>query len=89
MSASTALDAIQDVPEAEHARCDQVEAVGAMRQRRDEPQCRAALAQLTTAASGADNLVPHVLAAVEARATLGEISDALRSVFGEHRELHV
>ena len=36
-------------------------------------------------ASG-DNLVPPVIAAVEARATLGEIADTLRSVFGEHRD---
>jgi methylmalonyl-CoA mutase N-terminal domain/subunit len=32
------------------------------------------------------NLVPRVLDAVEARATLGEISDAMRRVFGEHRD---
>jgi methylmalonyl-CoA mutase N-terminal domain/subunit len=31
--------------------------------------------------------VPPIIAAVEARATLGEVSDALRGVFGEHREL--
>ena len=44
---------------------------------------------IRTAASGTANLVPAVIAAVEARATLGEISDALRGVFGEHRELLV
>ena len=39
------------------------------------------------AARGGANLVPPVIAAVEARATLGEIADALRRVFGEHREI--
>jgi methylmalonyl-CoA mutase N-terminal domain/subunit len=38
------------------------------------------------AARGGSNLVPPVLAAVEARATLGEIADAMRRVFGEHRD---
>ena len=38
---------------------------------------------------GKDNLVPAVITAVEARATVGEIADALRSVFGEHREIDV
>jgi methylmalonyl-CoA mutase N-terminal domain/subunit len=33
------------------------------------------------------NLVPSVIAAVDARATLGEIADTLRGVFGEHREI--
>ena len=40
-----------------------------------------------TAARGSDNLVPPIIAAVEAYATVGEISDALRSVFGEHKEI--
>jgi methylmalonyl-CoA mutase N-terminal domain/subunit len=35
---------------------------------------------------GTANLVPLVLQAVEARATLGEISDILRAIFGEHRD---
>ena len=44
------------------------------------------MAALDRAASDNTNLVPPVLAAVEARATLGEISDARRRVFGEHRD---
>ena len=40
------------------------------------------------AARGGTNLVPPIIAAVEARATLGEIADALRRVFGEHRDIH-
>jgi methylmalonyl-CoA mutase N-terminal domain/subunit len=38
------------------------------------------------AARDGGNLVPHVIAAVEARATLGEIADAMRRVFGEYVE---
>jgi methylmalonyl-CoA mutase N-terminal domain/subunit len=36
------------------------------------------------AAVGGANLMPPIIAAVEAKATVGEISDAMRSVFGEH-----
>ena len=47
--------------------------------------------ETSAAASGAvrgtDNLVPPIIAAVEAMATVGEISDAMRAVFGEHREI--
>jgi methylmalonyl-CoA mutase N-terminal domain/subunit len=43
--------------------------------------------ELTRAATGADNVLPHLIAAAKARATLGELSDALRAVYGEHREL--
>ncbi len=45
-----------------------------------------AVARLTAVARGTDNVVPHILAAVEARATLGEVADGLRAVFGEYRE---
>jgi methylmalonyl-CoA mutase N-terminal domain/subunit len=44
------------------------------------------MASVERAAADGSNLVPPVLAAVEARATLGEISDAMRRVFGEHRD---
>jgi methylmalonyl-CoA mutase N-terminal domain/subunit len=45
-----------------------------------------ALSRLKKAAEGGDGVVPPILEAVKAGATLGEISDALREVFGEHRE---
>jgi methylmalonyl-CoA mutase N-terminal domain/subunit len=48
---------------------------------------REALETVRQAASGDANLVPPVIAAVRAKATVGEISDALRDVFGEHREV--
>jgi methylmalonyl-CoA mutase N-terminal domain/subunit len=41
---------------------------------------------VTAVARGDGNLMPPVLDAVRARATVGEISDALREVFGEHVE---
>jgi len=52
---------------------------------RDAASASAALAQVESAARGRDNLLPALLAAVEARATLGEIADRLRGVFGSHR----
>jgi methylmalonyl-CoA mutase N-terminal domain/subunit len=56
-----------------------------LRARRDNAAVGAALAALEEAARGSANLLPRILAAVEANATLGEISDALRHVFGEQQ----
>jgi methylmalonyl-CoA mutase N-terminal domain/subunit len=50
---------------------------------RDSQKAAAALGALGAAARGTDNLLPAILRAVKARATLGEIADALRAVFGE------
>jgi methylmalonyl-CoA mutase N-terminal domain/subunit len=44
-------------------------------------------ARLKTAASGTENLLPFIVAAVKTGVTLGEVSDDLRSVFGTHREI--
>ena len=66
----------------------QGEAVRSLRQTRDHELWKRAVDAVETAARDGANLVPPIVAAVEARATLGEISDALRRVFGEHRELH-
>ena len=41
---------------------------------------------LEAAARGSDNVMPRILAACEVMATVGEISDCLRAVFGEYRE---
>jgi methylmalonyl-CoA mutase N-terminal domain/subunit len=60
--------------------------LAALRARRDAAAVTGALAALEDAARGTANLMPRILAAVEAYATLGEISDALRHVFGEQRE---
>jgi methylmalonyl-CoA mutase N-terminal domain/subunit len=51
--------------------------------------CLSALDAVTGAARGSDNLVPPIIHAVEAQATVGEIADAMRAVFGEHRESDV
>ncbi len=53
---------------------------------RDGEAVRAALARLKAVAEGTTNTVPAILDAVEAYATVGEIADTLRSVFGEQRE---
>jgi methylmalonyl-CoA mutase N-terminal domain/subunit len=53
---------------------------------RDNACVEATLAALKKAAAGSDNLLPPMLAAVKAYATLGEISDALREVFGEYTQ---
>jgi methylmalonyl-CoA mutase, N-terminal domain len=60
--------------------------LAALRDRRDNAAVTAALASLEDAARGSDNLMPRILAAVEAYATLGEIADTLRRVFGEQRD---
>jgi methylmalonyl-CoA mutase N-terminal domain/subunit len=64
----------------------QVAAVREQRARRDAGRAREATDRLQQVASGADNLMPAILAAVQADVTLGEISHALRAVFGEYRE---
>jgi methylmalonyl-CoA mutase N-terminal domain/subunit len=63
----------------------QVERLQALRARRRSAGVASALAEVERAARGDANLLPPILAAVEAYATLGEVSDRLRLVFGEHR----
>jgi methylmalonyl-CoA mutase N-terminal domain/subunit len=60
--------------------------LAALRLRRDNERVQETLAALEAGAASSTNLMPLILAAVEAYATLGEISDALRRVFGEQRE---
>ena len=64
----------------------QVERVRQVRASRDQATCDARLHELESAARGADNLMPKIVAACEAMATVGEISDRLRRVFGEYRD---
>ena len=64
----------------------QVERVRALRARRDAGPCQVALAAVEESARSGANVMPRILAAVEASATVGEISDAMRRVFGEHKE---
>jgi methylmalonyl-CoA mutase N-terminal domain/subunit len=69
-------------PEAERR---QVERTRAVRASRDEEAAAARRAALRDAASGTENLLPRIRAAVEARVTLGEICDELRATWGEYR----
>ncbi|MGH9509608.1 MAG: methylmalonyl-CoA mutase family protein, partial [Terriglobales bacterium] len=64
----------------------QVERVRALRARRDATRWQAALAGVEDAARSGSNLMPQILGAVEANATVGEISDTMRRVFGEYKE---
>ncbi|HTX17008.1 MAG TPA: methylmalonyl-CoA mutase family protein [Candidatus Baltobacteraceae bacterium] len=64
----------------------QIARLQALRARRDPAKSRAALGEIERRAGGSENLMPAILAAVEASATVGEISDALRRAFGEYRE---
>ena len=64
----------------------QVARLRAFRAGRDTSAARGAVDALQQAASGTQNVMPFILAAVEARATLGEVADGLRAVFGEFRE---
>jgi methylmalonyl-CoA mutase N-terminal domain/subunit len=66
----------------------QVARVRQMRAARDASSWRAALDAVAAAARGGDNLVPPILRAVEAHATVGEIADTMRGVFGEHRDVN-
>ena len=58
----------------------------ALRARRDAGPWRAGLTSVEDAARSGENVMPRILAAVEAYATVGEISDAMRRVFGEYKE---
>ncbi len=64
----------------------QIERLHALRASRDSSLVRRSLRQLEDAATGGDNLMPFIFDAAEACATVGEISDTLRAVFGEYRE---
>ncbi len=59
--------------------------LAALRRKRDSRAVRDRLSELEQACRGKDNLMPQVLAAVKAYATLGEISDVMRGVFGAYR----
>jgi methylmalonyl-CoA mutase, N-terminal domain len=64
----------------------QIERVRALRAERNESSWKQAITAIQDSARSGDNLMPRILAAVEANATVGEIADAMRQVFGEYRE---
>ncbi len=85
-------DFVQDAPPVPVMKIDpeieraQVERLRAFRGRRDQQAHAEALRKVEAAAKGTDNLLPFILDAVKASATVGEVADVLRSVWGEHTE---
>ncbi|MGC1906973.1 MAG: methylmalonyl-CoA mutase family protein [Candidatus Acidiferrum sp.] len=65
---------------------DQVARLQAMRSKRNAASTAASLQELSRRAKTTENLIPAILKAVESRATVGEISDTLRQIFGEYQE---
>jgi methylmalonyl-CoA mutase N-terminal domain/subunit len=63
----------------------QIEKISSLKRRRDPAKIDSLLQALNDAASGDDNIMPSVLEAVENYATLGEIADTLREVYGEYK----
>jgi methylmalonyl-CoA mutase N-terminal domain/subunit len=83
---ASAIEVLRIDPDVERR---QNERVARVRMRRDQHAWRAALDQIVAAARDGSNLMPPIIQAVEAAATVGEISDALRDAFGEHKEIDV
>jgi methylmalonyl-CoA mutase N-terminal domain/subunit len=79
----TPIPTLRIDPDMERA---QVERVRALRERRDSARASQAVEEVERRARSGENLMPAVAEAVEAFATVGEISDALRRVFGEYIE---
>ena len=70
----------------EEVEISQKKSLAAMKSQRDQATVQSALKSLEAAAKGTDNLMPHILTAVKAYATLGEIANVFRDVFGTHKE---
>jgi methylmalonyl-CoA mutase N-terminal domain/subunit len=60
--------------------------VQSLRRERNYREVQATLSAVKQAAKSGDNLVPPVFSAVQAYATIGEITDVLKEVFGEYKE---
>jgi methylmalonyl-CoA mutase N-terminal domain/subunit len=65
----------------------QVQKLKKFKASRDKKAVEKALAELKKAAAGSGNLMPHIVHAVKNNCTLGEVSDAMRDVFGKHKEI--
>ncbi len=65
---------------------DQVERLRSVREKRNGADANRSIKAIESAANGTENLLPHILTAVEAHVTVGEISNTLRKVWGEYRE---
>src|SRR5262249_2451620 len=84
MEERTPIGAFRLDPALEQAQIDRLRRVRAAG---DPAETAGKLDRLEEAARFVENLLPHILAAAECYATVGEISDRLRAVFGEHREI--
>ncbi len=73
----------------ESVRVQQAQQLRKLRSERSSDEVARQLTALRKAAQGTENLMPHIYAAVKAYATLGEICDSLREVFGTHEEVSV
>jgi len=69
-------------------RLSQMEKIKQLKTERDGAAVEKALGELRRAAQGDQNLMPLILQAVKAYATLGEICDVLRGVFGEYQQIN-
>jgi methylmalonyl-CoA mutase N-terminal domain/subunit len=74
-------DILKIDPALEH---DQIARVQALRNKRNAPEAERAIAEVERSAKDGSNLMPAIIDAVEHQATLGEIADAMRRVFGEY-----
>jgi methylmalonyl-CoA mutase N-terminal domain/subunit len=77
----TSVPVLRIDPELERQQIERLESV---RVRRNKREVSEALAEVERAAGTDENLMPHIVLAVEAYATLGEISDRMRAIFGEY-----
>ncbi len=68
-------------------RVDQIERLKKVKAERDDEKVQKSLAELKQSAEGTDNLLPYIVNAVKTYATLGEICDVLRGVYGEYQQI--
>ncbi len=80
------MDLLRVKPEIEQQQCRRL---GRLRAERNSEAAQTALARIESAARDGSNLMPTIIDAVRNWATLGEISDAMRRVFGEYQPLNV
>ncbi len=69
-----------------HIEKEQIENLRRLKRERDNKKVKEALDKLRKAAEGEENLMPKIIDAVRVYATIGEICDVLREVFGEYKE---
>ncbi len=63
----------------------QSEKLSSLRSRRNNEAVKASLMKIQEATRNSRNIMPHVIEAVEQYATLGEIADSLREIYGEYQ----